>query len=176
MSRGREAFAGDVSDALPYFESIGFPCPAATNPAEFFLDLVNSDFSDEAAITQILDTWEEKKPDANQSSHHKKGFGGGDEADGQQGVVHMKHAPLRKEISIMFRRHAIMIVRDPILYIGRSFIFLISCLIFAFVYWYGREFEQDQGKLFFDAAAAASFFTRITNPYFFHGVLLVLSY
>jgi hypothetical protein len=154
MSRGREAFAGDVSDAIPYFESIGFPCPANTNPAEFYLDLVNSDFSDEAAITQILDTWEEKKPEAGKSSHHKQGFAGGDDdedADAQEGVAHMKHAPLYKEIMIMFRRHAIMIVRDPILYIGRSFIFLITCMIFAFVYWNGRAFEQDQGKFFFDA-------------------------
>jgi len=33
LSRGRLAFAGDVNNAVPYFESIGFPCPPATNPA-----------------------------------------------------------------------------------------------------------------------------------------------
>lgn len=42
LSKGREAFAGDVTDAIPYFDSIGSPCPANTNPAEFFLDLVNA--------------------------------------------------------------------------------------------------------------------------------------
>lgn len=34
LSKGREAFAGDVQEAIPYFESIGCPCPANTNPAE----------------------------------------------------------------------------------------------------------------------------------------------
>ena len=108
---------------------------------EFFLDLVNSDFSDEAEITRILDTWEEKRPGAG-STHHKKGLG--EEEDAQEGVVRSKRAPLRKELAIMFRRHALMIVRDPILYIGRCLVFFVSCLIFAFVYWSGRDYTQDQ--------------------------------
>lgn len=141
MSRGREAFSGDVKDAIAYFESIGYPCPPATNPAEFFLDLVNSDFSDEAEITRMLDTWEEKRPSAG-SSHHKKGFD--EDADAQEGVVHMKRAPLRRELVIMFRRHAKMIIRDPVLYIGRCLFFLVANLIFAFVYWNARDYTQDQ--------------------------------
>ena len=139
LSRGRLAFAGDVNNAVPHFESIGYPCPPATNPAEFFLDLVNSDFSDEAAVTNILDTWEEKRPDAG-SSHLKKGF----DDEGQEGVTELKRAPLREEIGIMLKRHFMLIVRDPILYLGRCAIFLVSCMIFAFVYWNAREFEQDQ--------------------------------
>jgi ABC-type multidrug transport system ATPase subunit len=140
MSRGREAFSGDVNEAIPYFESIGHPCPPATNPAEFFLDLVNSDFSDESVVTGILNTWQEKRPDGGNSSHHKKGF----DDEEQQGVVDMKRAPLRKELMIMFRRHGALIVRDPILYIGRCLIFFVSCLIFAIVYWNARDFTQDQ--------------------------------
>lgn len=34
MSRGRQAFSGDVTEAIPHFDSIGYPCPPATNPAE----------------------------------------------------------------------------------------------------------------------------------------------
>jgi hypothetical protein len=33
LSKGREAFTGDVKDATPYFESIGYPLPVQTNPA-----------------------------------------------------------------------------------------------------------------------------------------------
>lgn len=142
MSRGRTAFAGDVNDAVPYFESIGYPCPPATNPAEFYLDLVNSDFSDEAVVASILDTWEEKKPDAGSSHHRKKGFGGED--DGQEGVTDIKRAGLVKEMYIMIRRHFLMVVRDPVLYVGRTLIFFISNLIFAFVYWNARVPNQDQ--------------------------------
>ena len=144
MSRGREAFGGDCKDAIPYFSSIGYDCPPATNPAEFFLDLVNSDFSDEDEITRILDTWEEKRPEAG-SSHHKKGFGQDeDKDDAQEGVVHTKRLSLGKELMIMFRRQGLMIARDPLLYIGRCFVFLVACLVFAFVYWNARAFTQDQ--------------------------------
>eukprot|EP00977_Amphora_coffeiformis_P006739 scaffold1484_cov173-Amphora_coffeaeformis.AAC.17 len=141
MSRGRQAYSGDVNDAVTYFEGIGYSCPPAMNPAEFFLDLVNSDFTDEAAVTAILDTWEEKRPDGGSSSHHKKGFA---EDDGQEGVTKVQKAPLRKEMVIMFRRHSTLILRDPILYIGRCGIFLAMCLVFALVYLSGRDNSQDQ--------------------------------
>jgi hypothetical protein len=146
MSRGRQAFSGEKEDAIPYFESIGYPCPPATNPAEFFLDLVNADFSDEKVISGMLDTWEEKRPDAH-SSHHKTGFAGAkdlQDEDEQTGVAQEKHRSLIKEVNIMFRRHFLLIIRDPILYIGRGIIFLVSCMIFAFVYWNARDFTQDQ--------------------------------
>jgi energy-coupling factor transporter ATP-binding protein EcfA2 len=100
MSRGRQAFSGEKEEAIPYFESIGYPCPPATNPAEFFLDLVNSDFSDESVITGMLDTWEEKRPDAG-SSHHKNGFAGakeGEDENAQTGVAHEKRRSLMKEV------------------------------------------------------------------------------
>jgi hypothetical protein len=32
LSKGREAFTGDVKDAAPYFDSIGYPLPVQTNP------------------------------------------------------------------------------------------------------------------------------------------------
>ena len=173
LSKGREAFTGDVKDATPYFDSIGYPLPVQTNPAgeflfdlhifnvslssgtnapllsllisllittEHFLDLVNADFSDDAEVDKILDTWEEKRPDAG-SSHHKKGF---DEDEEQTGVSDLVRAPLRREIAIMFRRCAVNIVRDPILYIGRAFVFLMANSIFALVYLKAREFSQDQ--------------------------------
>lgn len=143
MSRGREAFSGDVNDAVSYFESIGYPCPQHMNPAEYFLDLVNSDFSDEAAVSSILDTWEEKRPGAG-FSHHRKALGFSGDGDGQDGVTDIKRAGLSKEIFIMLRRHFMMVYRDPILYVGRCVVVLISCMIFAFVYWKSRVYTQNQ--------------------------------
>jgi hypothetical protein len=75
------------------------------------LDLVNADFSDDAQVESILNTWEESH--GNNSSHHNKGDTngtGGD--DGQLGVMENKRAPLWKEIPIMFRRHITLIIRD----------------------------------------------------------------
>jgi hypothetical protein len=142
LSQGREAYTGDVKDATGYFESIGYPLPLQTNPAEHFLDLVNSDFSDEAEVNKILDTWQEMRPDKNNSSHHKKK--GDDDDEGQEGVVKLKRTTFVQELSIMFRRHFALVVRDPILYLGRCAIFLVANLIFALVYLNARDYTQDQ--------------------------------
>ena len=74
--------------------------------------VVNSDFSSEQQVDRILDTWEELRPDANNSSHHhKRGFDTADD-EGQTGVTENKRAPIRKEIPIMFQRHVKLIIRD----------------------------------------------------------------
>jgi len=147
LSKGREAFTGHVKDSAPYFEKIGRPVPPQTNPAEHYLDLVNADFfSDKDEVDKILNTWEEERPDSGRSTHHhdKKGFGGQEDEDGQSGVVKMKRAPLYREITIMFRRSATLILRDPILYTGRCVVFLIANTIFSLVYLNARKFDQDQ--------------------------------
>jgi ABC-2 type transporter len=106
--------------------------------------LVNADFSDDAEVDKILDTWEEKRPEGGKSSHHnKKGFGV-PESDGQEGVMDVKGAPIHKQMAIIFRRHALLIARDPILYLGRGVVFLIANTIFALVYLKARPFDQDQ--------------------------------
>ena len=144
MSKGREAFTGDVNEAIPYFERIGFPCPRETNPAEFFLDLCNADFSDDTAVDRLLDTWEECKPGAHNSSHHGQGYLEDDDDNGQKGVVAGVSTSFSSELIIMMRRHATLIVRDPILYLGRCGAGLLVNMFFAFVYWNARVFEQDQ--------------------------------
>jgi len=142
LSKGREAFAGNVKDATPYFEKIGYPLPVATNPAEHFLDLVNSDFSSSEEVDNILDTWQEHKPDTNASAHgNVKSLDDDDVADG---IVDPTNTNILNEISIMFRRHTTLILRDPVLYLGRCLIFLVANMVFAFVYWNGRDYTQDQ--------------------------------
>lgn len=45
LSSGKTIYHGPVSDVNSYFSSIGHPVPGYTNPAEFIIDLVNTDFS-----------------------------------------------------------------------------------------------------------------------------------
>ena len=141
LSQGREAFAGSVADAAPYFDSIGYPVPPSTNPAEHFLDLVNSDFSSSDEVEKILETWESRRSDGINGSLH--GIQN-EELDVSEGVDGHSSRPLIREVIIMFRRHATLIIRDPILYLGRSLIFLVANLVFGFVYFNARTSSQDQ--------------------------------
>lgn len=109
------------------------------------MDLVNADFSDDAEVDKILDTWQEMRPDKGQSSHHKQRPVVVDD-EGQTGVTKLKRASFGAEMMIMFRRQALIITRDPILYLGRCVIFLVSNLIFGLVYLNARPFDQDQAQ------------------------------
>ena len=61
LSLGKTCYFGPVKNAPGYFNQIGYSLPPETNPAEFFLDLINIDLDkdgDVKARTQhILDTW-----------------------------------------------------------------------------------------------------------------------
>ena len=142
LSKGCEVFTGDAKDAAKYFESIGRPTPPATNPAEHFLDLVNSDFSSDKDVDRILHQWESTKGNINKSAHHAPIMAD----DEQSGVADGQKRANAKEVVIMFRRHMTLIVRDPVLYLGQCAIFLIANLVFEFVYWNARDFTQDQAQ------------------------------
>ena len=58
LSMGQTAFCGPAKDLGAYCASIGKPLPAQANPAEFFLDLINTDFTSEVGVKKILAAWE----------------------------------------------------------------------------------------------------------------------
>lgn len=136
LSDGREAYNGNVKGATDYFEKIGYPCPRVTNPAEHFLDLVNSDFSDEVTVNNILDTWEqfeaEKHDDDNVRDQH------------MEKLADPVIVGFVTQASILFRRHLYIVIRDPILYLGRFCVFLLANSLFGFVYWNARADVQSQ--------------------------------
>ena len=45
LSKGRTCYFGRTADTGDYFDSIGLPFPINTNPAEYLLDLVSTDFA-----------------------------------------------------------------------------------------------------------------------------------
>ena len=55
------------------------------------------------------------------------------------------------ELNVLFRRHAVLIARDPILYVGRIVLLLIFCTIFALAYWSSRDKVQSQAINFYYA-------------------------
>ena len=64
LSSGKTCYYGPASEAVAYFDSIGHPTPPQTNPAEFFLDLINVDFAGDqdtvrGRLARLQDTWAE---------------------------------------------------------------------------------------------------------------------
>lgn len=62
LSDGRIAYNGATAGVQPYFASLGFDMPLYTNPAEYILDLVNTDFARDqvkaaSQLNEIQTTW-----------------------------------------------------------------------------------------------------------------------
>ncbi|CAN9417023.1 unnamed protein product [Alternaria alternata] len=55
LSRGKCVYNGEVEGVKEWFEGLGYEMPLYTNPAEFVIDLINTDFSqDDTAASQRL--------------------------------------------------------------------------------------------------------------------------
>ncbi|KAL9102700.1 MAG: hypothetical protein Q9163_002191 [Psora crenata] len=52
LSQGKTCYFGPLSNVEPYFASAGFPIPSNTNPAEYLLDITNSDFAQDSALAK----------------------------------------------------------------------------------------------------------------------------
>ncbi|KAL2830129.1 P-loop containing nucleoside triphosphate hydrolase protein [Aspergillus pseudoustus] len=62
LSGGKACYFGPVREVPPYFNSVGYPVPPQTNPAEFILDMVSSDFvgdkpSAQDDVAKIQSAW-----------------------------------------------------------------------------------------------------------------------
>ncbi|XP_015256412.1 PREDICTED: ATP-binding cassette sub-family G member 2-like [Cyprinodon variegatus] len=57
---GKMVYHGPAPNALDYFANIGYPCEPHNNPADFFLDVLNGDFTKPAKVHDTADlTFEE---------------------------------------------------------------------------------------------------------------------
>ena len=138
LSKGRQDFVGNANAASAYFDSIGHTLPPATNPAEHLLDIVNADFSSSEEVDKMIDIWAaHPKPDpvARNKYTRDSSYTLGDS---------ITSLGLFRETKVMLRRHATLVMRDPILYAGRLVGFLIVNCFFGVVYIAARDYTQDQ--------------------------------
>ena len=58
---GQTVFLGPSTSALPYFEGIGFECPAHTNPPDFLMDVIGGDVAcpsrPDFTPSELFDLW-----------------------------------------------------------------------------------------------------------------------
>ena len=59
LSAGREIYFGDASESINYFRSLGHECPTFSNPADYFLSLINTDFEGHADVSVLSDKFNE---------------------------------------------------------------------------------------------------------------------
>ena len=78
LSKGITFYHGPPKDVVSYFSALGFPSPPMLSPAEFMLELTNTDFSRdddvESRFSTLAEAWEtslQRKLTHNEISHER---------------------------------------------------------------------------------------------------------
>ena len=133
LSEGRTAYRGEASKATDYFAKLDHPLPPLTNPADFLLDLVNSDFVDKKEVTRFLDAW----ASANSNGAIDIVEKGNEDNWGLTPTLCNTFVPV-------FRRQSTLLSRDVLTLGIRAVCFLMGNLYFSAVYVESRQRHQDQ--------------------------------
>ncbi|CAM9446521.1 unnamed protein product [Ectocarpus sp. 4 AP-2014] len=59
LTMGQTAYFGPAVDSLDHFASLGHEPQGLVNPADYLLEITNSDFSDKKAVQRLADVWKE---------------------------------------------------------------------------------------------------------------------
>ena len=151
LSKGRPAYTGPAASAISYFNGIGHSIKTTDNPAEYFLDIVNSDFADEAAVERVLTAWEEAPADedlgiktSDIDVQISDGGGSGRASAGSATGGSDYQTDTWTQVTVLLKRQSQIALRDPLLFLGRCVIFLLSNVYFSLVYLEMRPRDQDQ--------------------------------
>eukprot|EP00928_Gymnodinium_smaydae_P012432 TRINITY_DN14508_c0_g3_i1.p1 TRINITY_DN14508_c0_g3~~TRINITY_DN14508_c0_g3_i1.p1 ORF type:complete len:666 (-),score=125.47 TRINITY_DN14508_c0_g3_i1:59-2008(-) len=129
LANGRTAYCGETNRVSDYCAEIGLPLPPHTNPANYFIELINSEFKGREEVDRIVNKW---------GNRHAKDYAG--TLEPLPRGIQLKG---RQQFCTILSRQLLLSVRDPTLYLGRMAAFLIANTFFAIVYWKARPREQD---------------------------------
>jgi len=145
LTKGETAYYGTGLDLSGFCEKqLASPVPYAVNPCDHFLHLINPDFVGDIKVTECIDKWKLSKA-APQKSDDTESPCSNRTAEGRISIPSPPPgASLSRKTSLLLRRQALLILRDPMLYTGRMVFYFISNMFFAVVYIGVRQKIQNQ--------------------------------
>lgn len=133
LEGGDQTFFGTSEEMSIYFSTIGFPCPEAVTPVDYYLQLTNKSFSNlrESNFIQAYHNSQEFRNLQAILNDSKKQSIDVVSKDASKGGV-----PRRQRIGVLTWREFTLAYRDPTLYV------LQLNLIIGFCFFIGAEFFQ----------------------------------
>ncbi|KAL9046081.1 MAG: hypothetical protein Q9214_000991, partial [Letrouitia sp. 1 TL-2023] len=117
---GYPVYAGKGCGMLPHFESLGFPCPVATNPADFALDLITVNLQHESKeeatrskVRTLIAEWDVACPTVYRSVSHIA-------TPAELGSLSRAPTPFRISFPLLLRRSFLNFRRSPPSVIART--------------------------------------------------------
>ncbi|XP_067022118.1 protein white-like [Acropora muricata] len=166
LAEGRTAYMGTTTEALPYFQRLGYECPTNYNPADYFVQTLAIVPGDEERcrerVKEICDVHsgleaEAIKSESGYSSHAQDSLG----ADR---IVYKRRSPYKaswcRQLRAVLWRSWISNNRDAVVFRIRVFQAIVTALIAGLIYLqipYDQDGIQNIGGVYFFLVTSASF-------------------
>ena len=148
LSRGRVAYCGSSENALAYFESKNRKMKVTMNPADFLLEIVNSDFRDLKSVDELLDAWQPKCAE---------------EAVADFAVLDLTKANCKTSFFSRFiqisKRAWLCYKRDPAVYLFRLGLYAAMSIFLGLTYSHVTHDQKDLLDMFFAIIWNVAFFS-----------------
>ncbi|KAL4150304.1 hypothetical protein PRNP1_009708 [Phytophthora ramorum] len=157
-------YCGSRPNMIPHFASIGFSCPKYMNPAEYFVNLVNTDFEDHVDITKLVYAYAQsnvKKQLLDQLSADRVTL---------QSLpdIELRPSSAMRQFKVLMYRNTLNNIRNPGIYWIRLFMyFCLSFMVGTMYLSTNNELtEEDLVPLLFYVQAFLVFMSVAVLPFF----------
>ena len=145
LSEGNQVYNGKTNDVISFFGSCGFKCPNFTNPADFFLKIVNTDFEDHGDVSEIVEAFKKSENLQNIQKQIEESQNRESDKDGDF-KVHYSRRTRNWFIQCYYltKRNLINAVINPGIYWVRIFMYFILSLMIGSLYYKDNDKITDQ--------------------------------
>ena len=145
LARGKQIYQGPPgTSALKFFASLGYPCPEFTNPAEHFLDVINTDFNSSVDDNKLSDFANSYRASSVAKELWKTNLDSHDNPDAFAKSV-QSAGPLLQFL-VLLRRMLHMAWKNPGMWLVRIVMYLILSLMVGTMYLgKGGDAREDTG-------------------------------
>eukprot|EP00211_Chloroparvula_japonica_P004367 CAMPEP_0119121132 /NCGR_PEP_ID=MMETSP1310-20130426/1893_1 /TAXON_ID=464262 /ORGANISM="Genus nov. species nov., Strain RCC2339" /LENGTH=651 /DNA_ID=CAMNT_0007110671 /DNA_START=84 /DNA_END=2039 /DNA_ORIENTATION=+ len=183
LSKGNQVFFGPTNVCVDFFAQMGHPLPPMMNPADFFLEAINFDFSESQAlpadIQKIVDGYQESQYmkqlhacielQHHVAEEHEEGDGAAriDRDDGNDAKYQTSRLV---QTYYLMRRTLANYIRDPAIFLARIGMYSLLALVMGLLYLRmdGNDAGtiQDRISVLFFSVAFLSFMSVASIPAF----------
>lgn len=174
LSRGRTVYFGPTNRAVAYFEKIGYPVPNLENPADFFMDCINSDFANEEDVDKIAEAWLQSEWKQRLDAELEK-LQQTEHAKEPAHDIKVRPVPRWHQIQALTRRNALNYRRNPAAVILRMAMYMALSIFVGLVYLrLSKDQVRDIVSVLFFVAAFLTFMSVSTVVMFIEERLVFL--
>ncbi|KAH9147204.1 hypothetical protein AeRB84_009126, partial [Aphanomyces euteiches] len=168
LAKGQTVFFGPPTSALSHFASLGHRLPPFTNPGEFYLQLVNTDFDGHHDVDELIASYASSAAAAQVHEQINQ-----DRSDLRMFEFPMDYMrELRpsawRQMTMLMHRNSLNNIRNPGVYGIRLAMYIMLSLMVATVYIYTNKQirDEDRAALLFYVQAFLVFMSVAVLPFF----------